>query len=315
MPLKVQRVEQGSFPSPAVKAKGFVRPMGLQLTLPTQKNNPIVSLNRSSWLIYGKKLIGKTELAARFGRALVISFEPGASELEIYNVDIPIGSKTFPGWNHFVKYVDLLEKDKLNAIPKFETAVIDTGFEGYNRALEYVCWKEGWSYPSEGKDRGVGWKKVGDEFRHQLIRLEQLGMGIVIVCHDKMIEQETRSGQKFDMVVPKLSAQADDFFRATIQNIGYYHYRGGERYLTIRGSDYIVAGVRSSNHFRTVSGEPIYSIPMGNSPDEAYENFVRAFNNDQEISFFDETKRFADEEIARSIRRKVELKMKKAASR
>jgi hypothetical protein len=279
----------------------------VQLSLPTTMNVPAMNMNKSSWLIYGKKKIGKTSLAARFPGALIVSFEPGAQELSVYKVDIPIGTKGNPGWTNFIKYVDLLEKTKHT----FQTAVIDTGFEAYNRCLEYVCWKEGWDYPSEGKDRGIGWKKVSDEFRRQLIRLQQLNMGFVVLCHDKMLECETRAGQKFDMVVPKLSGQADDFFRATIANLAYYHFRASERFLTIRGSDYIMAGVASETRFKTVDGEDVFSIPMGRSSSESYKNLVLAFENKQHLSFENETMRYGEEEAARTVRQKAKKAQQK----
>ena len=276
------------------------------LSLPTKPNTPITDMQKSTWLIYGKKKVGKTSLAARFPGALIFSFEPGARELSVYNVEIPPGTRGNPGWNNFIKYIDLLEKTK----HQFQTAVIDTGFEAYNRCLEYVCWQNGWDYPSEGKDRGIGWKKVSDEFHRQLLRMQQMTMGFVVLCHDKMIECETRAGQKFDMVVPKLSGQADDFFRATIANLCYYHFRDRERFLTIRGSDYIMAGVASETRFKTINGDDIYSIPMGSSSSEAYNNIVRAFENKQHESFENETMRYGDEEAARSIRKKATQKKK-----
>ena len=289
------------------------RPMAVQvkpsfpaISLPTEKHIPVCDMNKSTWLIYGKKKIGKTSLAAQFPGGLVFSFEPGTEELSVYKVDIPGGTKTNPGWKNFIAYIDLLEKTKHN----FKTAIIDTGFEAYNRCLEFVCWKEGWEYPSEGKDRGVGWKKVSDEFRRQMLRLQQMNMGFVTICHDKMIECETRAGQKFDMVVPKLSGQADDFFRATIANLAYYHFRDRERFLTIRGSDYIMAGVASESRFKNAQGEDIYAIPMGINSKVAYTNIVRAFDNKQNCTFENETMRFAEEEAARSIRIKLATKKK-----
>jgi hypothetical protein len=292
-----------------------IRPsVGSGLVLPTEKRVPVNTLELSRWLIFGKKKIGKTDLASQFPGALIVAFEPGTEELDVFDIPIPPQgilpntSTIVPGWKFFTNYIDLLEHTK----HQYQMIVIDTGFVSYNRCLEYVCWENGWAYPSEGKDRGIGWRKVSDEFANQLTRIEQMKMGVIVICHDKMLEQQTSSGSKFDIVVPKLSSQADDFFRATIQNVGYYHYRGHERYLTIRGSDYIMAGVGSKTRFRTPEGLPIYSIPMGNSAEEGYQNFLTAFNNQQLTTFESETARFADEEYARSVRQKAEQKAKYA---
>ena len=288
------------------------RSIGSGLVLPTEKRQPISNLELSRWLIFGKKKIGKTDLASQFPGALIVAFEPGTEELDVFDIPIPPQgclpgtTTTVPGWKFFTNYIDLLEKTK----HQYRMIVIDTGFVAYNRCLEYICFENGWEYPSDDKQFGSGWFKVAKEFSTQLTRIEQLQIGVIVICHDKLLEQQTSSGSKFDIVVPKLSSQADDFFRATIQNVGYYHYRGHERYLTIRGSDYIMAGIGSKTRFRTPEGLPIYSIPMGNSAEEGYQNFLAAFNNEQLTTFENETTRFADEMHAQSIRHKAELKVK-----
>jgi len=271
------------------------------LSLPTEMHLPTNDLSKQSWLIYGRKKIGKSSLAAQFPGSLNFSFEPGSEEIKLFKVDIPIGTKLEPGWKYFVKYIDLLEKTKHN----YKMAVLDTGFEAYNRCLEYVCTTRNIPYPKHD-DFGDSWNAVKTEFRMQHTRLKQMGIGLIIICHDKMKQDETPAGQKFDYIIPNLSAQADDLYRGIIANVGYYHYREKQRFLIIRGTDYIMAGVASGDErWRTKSGDPVYSVPMGTNAQQSYANLLRAFNNQQTESFEDETKRFADEEKAFSIRKKA----------
>jgi hypothetical protein len=143
-----------------------------------------------------------------------------------------------------------------------------------------------------------------------------MGMGIIVVCHEKLKESETVGGQKFDQIIPDLTGQADTYYRAAIDNVVYMHKRGRQRFLVIRGSDYCMAGIgfSPSEHFGTPDGAEISAIPMGNNPQEAFENFKSAYHNEQCEPFEDETKRFEDEEIAKSIRKHLK-KAQKATQR
>lgn len=285
--------------TPQATAPRVIRTVGQsigQLSLPDTREEPEGRMEKLTWMIYGPKKIGKSSLANQFPRAFHFGFESASRSIRAYRRDVP-------SWKHFMGYIDLLEKQP----GKFNTAVIDTGFEAYNRCLEFVCEKEGMAYPSEGQDRGAAWKRVSDEFRRQLIRLHVTGMGIIVLAHDKNLESETRAGQKFDQVIPKLSSQADDFFRATIDNVIYMHKRGDDRWAQIAGTDYIFAGVSygEGEHFMTTNGEAITAVPMGRSPAEAFALLAKAFNNEQVDSYAMETETTNVEGMQASIRDKL----------
>ncbi len=59
----------------------------------------------------------------------------------------------------------------------------------------------------------------------------------------------------------------------------YYGFEDNERYLWINGNELISAGTRLENHFLNSKGERIDKVPMGNSKEISYKNFIRAFNN------------------------------------
>jgi hypothetical protein len=268
-------------------------------SLPTAPSVPSKNIADYTWLIYGKKKIGKTSLAAQFPKALFMMFEPGAKSLSIYQM--PMAT-----WQDFRDAVKLLKADPNRG--GFKTVVIDTGFEAYARCLECVCKENGLAYPSEGNDRGITWNKVSTEFRRQQIELLSLGLGMIVLAHDKINEAQTLAGQKFDHITPRLSGQCDDYYRASIDNVCYYHYRGKERYLQLRGSDYCFAGVATQTGFKTPNGEQIYAVPMGNSPQSGYLNLVAAFECRQKLAFKDETEQFTEKEIDNSIIRRAKLK-------
>lgn len=271
----------------------------LELTLPSELSTPSDDLGDYSWLIYGTKKIGKTSLAAQFPGALFMMFEPGGKALSIYQVECT-------NWEKALGYLTLLEEQKKGGGLQYKTIVIDTGFEAFQKCFEYVCDKENIEYPrmdNFGKD----WKKISNEFRTFHNRIAGLGTGLIVLCHEKMRESQTRTGNKFDMVVPNLSSAADDYYRAIIDNVAWYHYRNSERFLLIKGSDFALAGcaVQANIHFLTAKNEMIHAIPMGDSATEGYRRIIRAFNNEQIASYKEETEKFTEKAITESVHKKL----------
>ena len=269
------------------------------LELPTMLSVPSDNLGDYSWLIYGTKKIGKTSLAGQFEDALFMMFEPGGKALSIYQVDCS-------SWEKALGYLALLEKQCKQGLLKYRTIVIDTGFEAFQKCFTFVCDKENIEYPrmdNFGKD----WRKIGNEFRSFHNRIAGLSVGLVVLCHEKLKESMTRTGNKFDMVTPNLSSVADDYYRATIDNVAWYHYRNRERFLLIKGSDYALAGtaVQSNKCFLTVAGEQIHAIPMGDSAEGGFNFIKRAFANKQKLTYREDTEKFLEESVKTSVHKKL----------
>ncbi len=244
--------------------------IGLDLSLPTEKSIPSTNLEDYTNLIYGKKKIGKTTLTSWFENTFHLMFEAGSKALSIY-------ARPVPSWEHFLGYIQLLESGK----HEFKNIVIDTGAVAYDRDMEYICKREGINHPSDRNDYGATWSMVRTGFEKAHARIMGLGLGLLIIAHEKVETIESRSGVKYDRIVPALSGQADEYYAGMIDNIFYYHYIGSERFLTIRGDEFVVAGTRCEKNFLTPDGEQIYRIPMDNNSKESYGNLVKAFNNEQ----------------------------------
>lgn len=275
---------------------------GLNLTLPDEQNIPSEDMGDYTWLIYGAKKIGKSSLAAQFPDALFLMFEPGGKALRTYQADC----KT---WKHALEYLKLLEKAKPL---KYKTIVIDTGFEAYQKCFAYVCDENNIEYPRED-NFGKDWKKIDTEFRNFHNRIAALDLGLVVLCHENLKESQTRTGNKFDMVVPNLPKAADSYYRAVIDNVCWYHYRASQRFLLIKGSDYAMAGtaVQADEHFLTKDGEQIFAVPMGTSAKQAFGFLEAAFGNSQVSTFEKETELFVQEAIKVSVNDKLRKEAKK----
>lgn len=244
------------------------------LTLPTAKSIPSNNIFDYSFLFYGEELIGKTTLANEFG-SLIFSFEKGTKSVPVYATEI------LTEWDMALYYLDLCEKPDAVKYPSY---CVDTGHAGYDRCLEYICRRDGIKHPGKVKDYGHSWHEVMVEFAAFHTRLARLG-GFIVISHDRVREREDRSGNKFDRIEPAFSESAELFYKAIIDLTGYYQKIDGRRYLQIQSTDLIHAGHRIDGHFLTKGGDKIFRVPLGDSPGAAYQNLIRAFNNEQRRTY------------------------------
>lgn len=280
---------------------GIIKPKGKIYTLPTQAIEPVDDLGAYSFLIYGQKKIGKSTLASLFPDALFFMFEAGAKALRIKRVDINL-------WEDALGYLSALEK----APVKPKTIIIDTGFESNQKAMKFICQKEGIDYPRTD-NFGKDWDAIKRELRDFHDRILALGTGLVVLCHETVKEQQTIVGQKYDQVVPLLNKALDDFYRAVIDNVWWYHYRGKQRFLQIKGTDHAMAGtaLQADRFFKTKTGQPIAAIPIPSDPSKGMAAIEAAFHNRQERAYIDETELFSETAVTRSKNDKIAKEARK----
>jgi hypothetical protein len=242
-----------------------------RVELPDDLSEPSQSISDYGLIIYGETGIGKSSLCKYFGKPFYFRFEPSSKSLRLFQ------SKVITNWPLGIQYLRRLEEDKRD----FTTVVVDTGGPAYARCLESICEKLGISHPGRVKDYGASWGDVNKEFQGFFTRISALNMGIIVIGHESTEEHETKSGEKYDKIVPHFSGSTMDFFKRWIDIIGYYFYVGTERWMLIRGTEHIMAKCNLEENFLTTSGKPVVCIPMGNSSLESYNNFINAFENKQ----------------------------------
>lgn len=274
--------------------KGKVRGGGpaLELSLPTARSEPSDRLSDYLILLFGEKKIGKTDLTAQFPNTFHLMTEPGGKAQSIFQ-------RAVNSWREFLGYVRLLEKDK-----RFANVTVDTADILYQHAFDHVAQKEGFEHPSE-EAYGKGWKAIRDEFTKGILRLIATGKGVTFISHATEREIKMRGGEKYDRISPTMSGQARDILEGLVDLWFYYGYDGGDRTLTIQGSDHIGAGHRLKNNFKYTDGTPITEIPMGANAEQAYANLLAAFHNKLENPT-------ANQPPAKtSVKKKLTLKRKK----
>ena len=235
--------------------------MTSEYQLPKEKSKPAKDLAEYSILLYGQEKIGKTSFAAQFPKPLFLMFEPGSKSLSVYRENIK-------DWNHFRKILKAIEADKF-----FENVIFDTADVAYTLADRYICEANGIS-DLEDLGHGKGWRKVRLEFHSCVNRLLKSGKGVMFTSHATEKSFKTRDGDEVDRTVATMSKQAREILEPIVDIWAYYRYVGKGREIVVRGNEEISAGTRTKGHFVGID-----RIPAGNSEEEAYKNFLAAFNN------------------------------------
>lgn len=237
---------------------------GPELSLPTKPSTPVADLGGYSILLYGREKVGKTTLAGCFDDAFFLMCEPGGKALRIHQ-------RPVKNWKEFLGYVKLLEENP----DQFKTIVVDTVDLAFKYCDEYICQKLAIGHVSE-EDWGKGYAMVKSEFQKVMARLQGIGRGVIFTSHVVEKEIKRRGGKNIDMIIPSMPKQAREVLEPMVDMFFYIDYtEEGGRTLHLRGDDVIAAGHRLKERFVGM-GE----IDLGNSPEDGYNAFINAFNNE-----------------------------------
>lgn len=260
-----------------------------EFKLPTLANIPPERLADSIIVIYGRKGIGKTSIAAQFERALVCMFESGRRNLPI--VMVPEKGQPKLDWLSFRGYVEAFIDSE-----DYDTLVIDTMDRAYDKCLEFVCENLGCTHPHDKNDFGKTWNAVKDEFRAILEIIKDSGKGLVLLSHEtpkplnKAGKTMKRDGVAAEALLerfePSCSKQAFEVIQEICDYVFYYGYREEYRCITVRSpSDIVWTSCGMGERFLDPDGTPLNTFKVGNSPKEAYETLIAAHGN--EVRDFD----------------------------
>ena len=120
--------------------------------------------------------IGKTTLAVKFPRNLLLGFEHG------WNAISGARAVDMTKWADFKKAIKQLQSDKAKEM--YDSISLDNIGLAYEMCTDYIC-------SQESVDRigdvpyGAGYKMVDKEFDRMVRSITQMGYGIVIIAHAK----------------------------------------------------------------------------------------------------------------------------------
>ena len=138
---------------------------------------------------------GKTTIASKFSKALLLGFEAGY--LTIPGImALPINS-----WSEFKTVLKQLKTDEGHEA--YDNIIVDTIDICYDLCEKYICNREGVENIGD-LAYGKGYNMVSKEFDEALRLIPQLGYGLVMISHsqDKVFTDE--NGKEYNQICPTL---------------------------------------------------------------------------------------------------------------
>lgn len=177
------------------------------------------TLRGYSVFFYGDPKSGKTTIATKFPKHLLIAFERG------YNAIPGAMAQPVNSWAEFKKVLRQLKDPQVHEM--YETIVVDTADIAYAYCEKYVCANTKRADGGFGVDSvadipyGKGYTMVENEFDEALRSIVQMDYGLVIISHavDKTFKDE--NGQEFQQIVPTLDKRARKVVSRMTDIIGY----------------------------------------------------------------------------------------------
>lgn len=200
-----------------------------------------------SVFFYGEPKSGKTTIATKFPRHLLLAFEKG------YNAIPGAMAQPINTWAEFRKVLRQLKDEKVKE--QFETVIIDTADIAYDLCEKYICANAKRPDGGFGVDSvsdipfGKGYTQVAKEYDECLRSIIQMDYGLVLISHsvDKTFKDE--QGQEYNQIVPTLGNKPRAIVSRMCDIIGYSRSVQDEEGKTstklfMRGTPRYIAGSR-----------------------------------------------------------------------
>ena len=191
-------------------------------------------------LIYGKPKTGKTTMASRFPKNLLIAFEKG------YNAIDGIKAVDVNKWLEFRQILKQLEKPEAQAM--YDTITIDTTTIAYEMCEQFVCSQNG-VQSIRDIPWGQGWTLVKKEFETCLRKITMLGYGLVLISHIETRKEKTADDSEIEILAPSMPKRCYEVVNQIVDIIGYIATEwdddgNSQRWLYTRQTPTVMAGSR-----------------------------------------------------------------------
>ena len=191
-------------------------------------------------LIYGKPKTGKTTLASKFPKNLLIAFEKG------YNAIDGIKAVDINSWSDFKLVLRQLKKPEAQAM--YDTITIDTTTIAYDMCEQYICAQNG-VQSIRDIAWGQGWGLAKKEFENCLRQITMLGYGLVLISHIETRKEKTADDSEIEILAPSMPKRCYEVVNQIVDIIGYIATEwdeagNSERWLYTRQTPTVMAGSR-----------------------------------------------------------------------
>lgn len=190
-------------------------------------------------LIYGLPKTGKTSLATRWPKSLLLAFEKG------YNALPGIMAMDVPNWTTMKEILRELKKPEVQN--KFDNIVVDTTSIAWDKCSEYICQQNNIKDLTD-LPWGKGTKACAKDFEKMWRDISMLGYGLVFLAH---AEEKTPFGSNDDSqtyIAPMLDKRPYRIINGMVDVIACIDVdkesESGERFLQLRSTPTMVAGSR-----------------------------------------------------------------------
>lgn len=255
------------------------------------------------WGIHASKGWGKSSFAGLFGLegdeiytsdqrpTFVLMMETLRKGLDIRMETIPQASfmdLRSGTYRHKFTPWEMIKGYLMNAIqdPTVRMVSIDSFDLFCQHAWNHWMKDETVDTPTGKADHGRLWNVIKTDVRDTICQVKAAGKGLILTSHDKMVAADDPIRGEYYTMQPALSEWPYAIWREVTDFVLYGTFSETGRTLFCRGNQYLHASCGNRKRFLYPDAEgtiyPIASFHAGNSVEEAYGNFLKAFNNEQE---------------------------------
>lgn len=234
-------------------------------------------------LIYGESGIGKTTLLSKFPNSYTLMLEPKRRGLRMRMHEVqyvPMTKmKKLKGptpWEEITAFVDHCVKDS-----SIETVCIDNVDRAYELCMNHVCYERGFTHPNQAKDYGQTWDAIREIFADVFDRVIYSDKGLVFSSKYKYKEVEQRDGDNYERLQPSCANGCLKYLMDVTDYGIFYGYERKQRAFVLRSPNDIWTKCAPEEHFLDPQGQPIQVLSAGETPDEAFQSLIDAFNNER----------------------------------